>query len=181
MTSFTSHEGFPFILFILLFCFYFLRAAEFNNIVHLYSYKVKKQTFLVFIYCMSICTSYASSCDVRISANLRLYVCIVLITNLKTTKFVLSARMYVVNFEDLNRHAMLTSQLSYVRAATPSNDATVTSAGPSEQNGSTLGTGAWIGIAFGAVILGMIVTAVILLGIQRLVDESKHIQKSVNH
>ena len=64
------------------------------------------------------------------------------------------------------------SQLSYVRAATPSNGATVTSAVPagtySEQSGSALGTGASIGIAFGAFVLGMVIMAVILLSIQRL-------------
>ena len=77
------------------------------------------------------------------------------------------------------------SQFFYVRAATHSNGATATSAVPrpgtcSEQCGSALGTGASIGIAFGAFVLGMVVMAVILLGILRLVNESKRIQNSLN-
>ena len=84
-----------------------------------------------------------------------------------------------------HRQAVLMSQLFYVRAATHSNGATATSAVPrdgtySEQSGSALRTGASIAIAFGAFVLGMVVMAVVLLGILRLVNESKRIQNSLN-
>ena len=96
------------------------------------------------------------------------------------TRSVLSVSVVFVNFDDLNRQAVLMSQLFYVRSATHSNDARATSAFPrdgtySEQSGSALGTGASIGIAFGAFVLGMVVMAVILLGILRLVNQSKRI------